>query len=185
MDIVTLLFVALGLSFDSFAISLTCGVVEDKIVFKSAIRVAIIMALFQGGFTVAGFFLGSFVSSELGVFDHWIAMGLLGFLGARTVFNGLSPATHGARNDITSLSSIITMAVGTSIDALAVGLSFAFLDINIWLAGFVIGTITFLASMTAIRIGKSAGKKLGPRSEIVGGLILIAIGLKILLEHLS
>jgi manganese efflux pump family protein len=185
MDIVTLLFVALGLSFDSFAISLTCGVVEDKIVFRSAIRVAIIMALFQGGFTVAGFFLGTFVSSGLEAFDHWIALVLLGFLGVRMVVNGLSPATDGARNDVTSLSSIITMAVGTSIDALAVGLSFAFLDINIWLAGFVIGTITFLASMTAIRIGKSAGKKLGPRSEIVGGLILIAIGLKILLEHLS
>ena len=94
MDIVTLLFVALGLSFDSFAISLTCGVVEDKIVFRSAARVAIIMALFQGGFTVSGFFLGTFVSSGLEAFDHWIAMVLLGFLGVRMVINGLSPASN-------------------------------------------------------------------------------------------
>ncbi|MBE0674413.1 MAG: manganese efflux pump [Bacteroidales bacterium] len=76
------------------------------------------------------------------------------------------------------------MAVGTSIDALAVGVSLAFLSLNIWLAGFLIGAVTFLASMTAIRIGKGAGKRLGPRVEIIGGVILILIGVKILLEHL-
>jgi manganese efflux pump family protein len=185
MDIITLFFVALGLSFDSFAISLTCGVVEDKIRFRAAVRVAVVMALFQGGFTIAGFFLGSVFSSGLETYDHWIAMGLLGFLGVRMVINGLAPEKNGKRSDITSIANIITMAVGTSIDALAVGISFAFLAINIWLSGLVIGTITFLASMVAIRLGKSAGKKLGQRAEIVGGLILIAIGVKILIEHLS
>jgi len=184
MDIITLLLVALGLSFDSFAISLTCGVVEDRIVFWSATKVAIIMAFFQGGFTVAGFFLGSFVSAELGIYDHWIAMALLGFLGLRMIINGMRPDPEYTRSDITSLLNIITMSVGTSIDALAVGISFAFLSINIWLSGFIIGAVTFLASMTAIRLGKAAGKKLGPRVEIVGGLILVGIGLKILLEHL-
>ena len=185
MDIITLFFVALGLSFDSFAISLTCGVVEDKIRFRAAVRVAVIMAIFQGGFTIGGFFLGSFFSSGLEAYDHWIAMGLLGFLGVRMVINGLAPERNGKRSDITSIANIITMAVGTSIDALAVGISFAFLAINIWLSGLVIGAITFLASMVAIRLGKSAGKKLGQRAEIVGGLILIAIGVKILIEHLS
>jgi putative Mn2+ efflux pump MntP len=184
MDLITLLLVALGLSFDSFAISLTCGVVEDKIGFWSAIKVAIIMAFFQGGFTVAGFFLGSVVSTELGIYDHWIAMVLLGFLGIRMIFNGLRPNPEIKRSDITSLPNIITMSVGTSIDALAVGVSFAFLSINIWLSGCVIGAVTFLASMTAIRLGKAAGKKLGSRVEIAGGLILVGIGLKIFLEHL-
>jgi manganese efflux pump family protein len=185
MDIVTLLLVALGLSFDSFAISLTCGVVEDKIIFRAAVRMAFIMAFFQGGFTVVGFFLGSIVSSRLESVDHWIAMGLLGFLGARMVINGLWPDKNGNKNDITSFPNIVTMAVGTSIDALAVGVSFAFLALNIWYAGFIIGAVTFLASMTAIRLGKSAGKKLGPRTEIIGGVILIAIGLRILYVHLA
>ncbi|MDQ1296854.1 MAG: manganese efflux pump family protein, partial [Bacteroidota bacterium] len=77
-----------------------------------------------------------------------------------------------------------SIALGTSIDAFAVGISFALLDVKIWVAGFIIGAVTFLASMTAIRIGKSAGEKLGQRVEIVGGVILVAIGLKIFLEHM-
>ena len=86
--------------------------------------------------------------------------------------------------DYTKPVELITVAVGTSIDAFAVGISFALLDIRIWLSGIIIGAVTFLASMTAIRIGKSAGKKLGQRVEIAGGLILIAIGMKIFLEHM-
>jgi putative Mn2+ efflux pump MntP len=184
MGILTLIAVAAALSFDTFAISLTCGVVDDRIIFRTAVRVALIMAFFQGAFTVVGFFAGSAVSDELGFIDHWIAMGLLSFLGIRMIINGLKSSGCVEKSDITSLPNVITMAVGTSIDALAVGVSFAFLSLNIWLAGFLIGTITFLASMTAIRIGKSAGKRLGSRVEIAGGLILIFIGIKILLEHL-
>jgi len=184
MDLITLFFVALGLSFDSFAISLTCGVIEDRIVFWSATKVAFIMAFFQGGFTVLGFFLGSVVSTTLGSYDHWVAMGLLSYLGVRMIIGGMKPELIRVRSDITSLPNIITMAVGTSIDALAVGVSFAFLSINIWFSGFLIGAVTFFASMVAIRIGKSAGKKLGPRVEVAGGIILVAIGLKILIEHL-
>lgn len=184
MDIFTLLVVAAGLSFDTFAISLTCGVVDARILFRMALRVASVMAIFQGGFTVIGFFAGSLITDGLAEFDHWIAMALLGILGVRMIINGLRSPEHARRSDVTSLLPIITMSVGTSIDALAVGISFAFLSINIWLAGTIIAGVTFLASMTAIRIGKSAGEKLGPRTEIAGGLILILIGLKILVEHL-
>ena len=86
--------------------------------------------------------------------------------------------------DFNKLPVLLTMAVGTSIDALAVGISFAFLEVQIWIAGLIIGTVTFLASMTAIRIGKSAGIHLGSRVEILGGVILALIGIKILVEHL-
>jgi len=86
--------------------------------------------------------------------------------------------------DYTKPLELITIAVGTSIDAFAIGISFAILDIRIWLSGIIIGAVTFLASMTAIKIGKSAGKRLGQRVEIAGGLILIAIGIKIFLEHM-
>lgn len=184
MDILTLLAIATGLSFDTFAVSLTCGVVDDRILFRMALRVAVIMAIFQGAFTVVGYFAGYVISDSLNSVDHWIAFLLLGFLGGRMIFNGLRSREE-KRSDITSLPSILTMAVGTSIDALAVGVSFALLSINIWLAGFLIAAVTFIASMVAIRIGKSAGKRTGPRVEILGGIILIAIGVKILLEHLS
>ena len=86
--------------------------------------------------------------------------------------------------DYTKWIVLITIALGTSIDAFAVGISFALLNVEIWIAGIIIGTVTFLASMTAIRIGKSAGEKLGQKVEIIGGLILIAIGIKIFLEHI-
>jgi putative Mn2+ efflux pump MntP len=86
--------------------------------------------------------------------------------------------------DFTNLIVLFTIAIGTSIDAFAVGISFAFLDVQIWISGIIIGAVTFLASMIAIRIGKSAGARLGQRFEIVGGIILIAIGVKIFLEHM-
>lgn len=185
MDIITLLAIALGLSFDTFAVSLTCGVIADRIVFRMAMRVAFIMAFFQGAFTVAGYFTGSVISDAVNSVDHWIALGLLSLLGGRMIINGLRAKDKEVSSDVTSLAGIVTMAVGTSIDALAVGVSFALLSINIWLAGLLIAAVTFVASMMAIRIGKTAGKKLGPRVEIVGGFILIAIGIRILIEHLS
>jgi len=185
MDIVTLTGIALGLSFDSFAVSLSCGVIESGIRFRNAIRVAIILALFQGGLTVLGFFLGSTVSQHIEKYDHWVAFGLLTILGARMVIEGLKAADKKENVDFTRWSVLLTMAVGTSIDAFAVGISFAFLKVQIWLAGLIIGAVTFLASMTAIRIGKSAGSRLGSRVEILGGLILAAIGARILIEHLT
>ncbi|MBM3419527.1 MAG: manganese efflux pump [Bacteroidetes bacterium] len=184
MDIVTLVAIALGLSFDTFAVSLACGVVNQRISFRAALKVAFFMALFQGTFTVAGYFAGSVISSAVSSVDHWIAFALLSFLGVRMIVNGIEPGLADRKGDITSLPSIVTMAVGTSIDALAVGVSFALLNINIWIAGFLIALVTFIASMTAIRLGKAARNRTGSRVEILGGLILIAIGVKILLEHL-
>lgn len=184
MDIITLLAIALGLSFDTFAVSLTCGAINEKIIFRTALRVAFVMALFQGAFAITGYFAGSFISDRLNSVDHWIAVALLGFLGGRMVYNSIRSEGLTNPGDVTSLPNVITMAIGTSIDALAVGVSFALLSVNIWAAGTVISVITFLASMTAIRIGKSAGKKLGPRVELMGGVILIGIGIKILLEHM-
>ncbi len=185
MDIVTLTAIALGLSFDSFAVSLSCGVIESGIRFRNAIRFAIILALFQGGLTVLGFFLGSTVSQHIEKYDHWVAFGLLTILGARMVIEGLKTADKRETVDFTRWSVLLTIAVGTSIDAFAVGISFAFLKVHIWLAGLLIGTVTFLASMTAIRIGKSAGSRLGSRVEIIGGLILALIGARILIGHLT
>lgn len=184
MDYFTILAIALGLSFDTFAVSLSVGVVRTHIIFRQATRVAIVFALFQGGLTIAGYFLGSIISNALKAMDHWVALILLAFLGLKMIYEGLKKSSEEETKDFRSTLVLLTLAVGTSIDAFAVGISFALLDVKIWEAGILIGSVTFLASMTAIRIGKSAGERLGNKVEIVGGVILIAIGIKIFLEHM-
>ena len=184
MDYFTILVIAIGLSFDTFAVSLSYGVVRSRILFLQASRIAIVLAVFQGGLTVAGYFLGSIVSDVLKATDHWIALGLLSFLGIKMIIEGLRKTKNEETKDFSRTIVLLTIALGTSIDAFAVGISFALLDVKIWEAGVVISAVTFLASMTAIRIGKSAGVRLGNKVEIIGGLLLIAIGLKIFLEHI-
>jgi len=184
MDTLTIIAIALGLSFDTFAVSLSYGVIRSKILFMEAARIAFVLALFQGGLTVAGYFLGSIISNSLKAADHWIALGLLSFLGIKMIIEGLKKTEERGSKDFSSTVVLLTIAVGTSIDAFAVGISFAILDVMIWKAGLLIGIVTFIASMTAIRIGKSAGERLGNKVEIVGGIILVAIGIKIFLEHM-
>jgi manganese efflux pump family protein len=184
MDYFTITAIALGLSFDTFAVSLSYGVMQNKIFFRQAVRIALVFAIFQGGLTIAGYFLGSIISESVKAADHWIALGLLSFLGAKMIIEGLKRNKDKEAKDYSKPIMLISVAVGTSIDAFTIGVSFAFLDVKIWLSGIIIGTVTFLASMIAIRIGKSAGNRLGNKVEIIGGLILIAIGIKIFLEHI-
>jgi putative Mn2+ efflux pump MntP len=184
MDYLTILVIALGLSFDTFAVSLSYGVIRSGILFRQATWIAIVLAVFQGGLTIAGYFLGSIFSDALKATDHWVALGLLSFLGIKMIIEGLKKTRDEAPKDYGSNIVLLTIALGTSIDAFAVGISFALLDVKIWEAGGVIGAVTFIASMTAIRIGKSAGVRLGNKVEIIGGLLLIAIGVKIFLEHM-
>jgi len=184
MDYVTILAIATGLSFDTFAASLSYGVVRYRILFRQAVRVAVILALFQGGLTVAGYFIGAIISNALKAVDHWVALALLAFLGIKMIVEGLRKGDQRESMDYSKLMVLFTIALGTSIDAFAVGISFALLDVKIWTSGIIIALVTFLASMTAIRIGKSAGETLGHKVEIIGGIMLIAIGIKIFLEHM-
>ena len=184
MDYFTLLAIALGLSFDTFTVSLSYGIVRNGIIFKQAIMVATLFAIFQGGLTIMGYFLGTIVSSPLKAIDHWIAFGLLVFLGMKMIISGLKSTSKKSKIDYNNMIVLFTIAIGTSIDAFAIGISFAMLNVLIWEAGILIGVVTFFASMAAIRIGKSAGERLGNKVEFVGGTILIAIGIKIVLEHI-
>ena len=183
MDYFSIFAIALGLSFDTFAVSLSYGVIQNKILFGQAARIALVLGIFQGGMAVLGYFLGSIVSEALKTADHWVALGLLSFLGVKMVIEGFKRKDENEMKDYSKTTVLVTVAIGTSIDAFAVGISFAILNIQIWQSGIIIGIVTFLASMTAIRIGKAAGERLGQRVEIIGGLILITIGLKIFLEH--
>jgi putative Mn2+ efflux pump MntP len=184
MDFITIVAVAVGLSFDTFAVSLSLGVVKNKILFRQAVPVAMILAVFQAGLLVTGYFLGSLISDFMKAADHWVALILLTFLGVRMITEGLKTKGSEEVRDYSKFLTILTLAVGTSIDAFAVGISFALLKIKIWYPAVIIGTVTFLASMIAIRIGKSAGNRLGGKAEIIGGIILVLIGIKIFLEHM-
>jgi putative Mn2+ efflux pump MntP len=183
MDFFTIIAVAVGLSFDTFAVSLSYGIVRNKILFMQAVRIALVLAIFQAGLLVTGYFLGSLISDSIKAADHWVALFLLSFLGIKMIVEGFLNRDREEIRKSDDHLTLITIGIGTSIDAFAVGISFALLEIRIWYSGIIIGAVTFLASMTAIRIGKSAGARLGSKVELAGGLILIAIGIKIFLEH--
>lgn len=183
MDFITIVAVALGLSFDTFAVSLSYGVVQNAIVFRRAMRIALVLAISQAGLLVLGFFLGSVISEIIRAADHWIALILLSFLGIRMIVESIKRKEDDEIRDMSKPAELLTAAFGTSIDAFAVGISFAILSIRIWYSAVIIGMVTFIASMIAIRLGKSAAFHLGKKVEIIGGLILITIGVKIFLEH--
>ncbi|MCL3782298.1 manganese efflux pump [Prolixibacteraceae bacterium JC049] len=182
MDFITLIVLALGLSVDSFAVSIGCGFSKSNICLKKSLIVASSLAIFQGLMPVIGWFLGSNVKEYVSDYDHWIAFILLTILGGKMIFE--KPDEEDSCSCSLSLGEVLMMSIGTSIDALVIGFSFAFLAVNITHTALVIGGITFIASMIGLSIGKKTGSRLGHKAMILGGIVLILIGLKILIEHL-
>lgn len=184
MGFITLFIIAIGLSFDSFAVSVSSGVIRNRIIFIDATKIALSLAVFQGSMPLMGWLLGSSINRSIAAFDHWIAFGLLGFLGLRMVITGLRENREDAVMDPLKPMVLLSLSLATSIDAFVVGVSFAFLEVRMVIAGLVIGSVTFIASMVGILFGKKIGSHLSHRMEVVGGIILFAIGIKILIEHL-
>ncbi|MCU0371512.1 MAG: manganese efflux pump MntP family protein [Bacteroidales bacterium] len=184
MGTITLLLIAVGLSFDTFAVSVSTGLTVSRIRFRTAVRVACILAFFQAVMPLIGWIAGELVAERIARFDHWIAFGLLFILGAKMIYESFREEDMNSNTDPLRFGSLVMMAIATSIDALVVGVSFAFVDQNIYWSIAVIGCITFLVAMLGMLFGKMVGGRLGKRMEIVGGLILIGIGIKILVEHL-
>ena len=185
MKTTTLLFIAIGLSFDTFAVSVSTGLVISRIKFLQAARVAIILTIFQTIMPFIGWFTGKQIELILSDYDHWIAFILLSLLGLKMICESFNKTESKNNFNPLKLSIVIGMAVATSIDALIVGVSFAFTGTNIYLSMLIIGMITFLASMLGMLFGKKVGHSLGKKMEIVGGMILIGIGLKILFDHIG
>lgn len=184
MDYFTIFILAFGLSFDSFAVSVTSGLSVPHIRFFEAARMAIILAIFQAIMPVLGWLLGSSMKNMLELIDHWIAFGLLSLVGGKMIIESFAMSENEKIKDPLRLKIIILLALATSIDALAVGFSFSiYLDKIFW-AVFIIGSITFIASMTGILIGKRTGPQINKYAEVIGGIILFGIGCKILIEHL-
>jgi putative Mn2+ efflux pump MntP len=183
MDILTIILIAVGLAMDTFAISIAKGIVIDHKRRKSAL----LLASFFGGFQILmptiGYFAGfSFREVIMGI-DHWIAFGLLTFIGSKMIYDS-TKKEDGKKDETVELHSLVTLSVATSIDALMVGLSFAFLQTSILEPILVIGLVTFSLSLMGFFFGCGLGRVFGNKIKIVGGLIIIAIGLRILLEHL-
>ena len=183
MDLLTLLTLAVGLAMDAFAVSICKGLAMREKVLKKGIIVGLWFGGFQALIPTIGFFLGTQFKDQITSIDHWIAFVLLGLIGINMVKEALSNDEEQADDSI-AVKEMFMLAVATSIDALAVGITFAFLNVHIVSAALMIGVCTFLISFVGVKIGNIFGTKYKSKAELAGGIILILLGFKILFEHL-
>lgn len=184
MGLFDIVVVAVGLAMDAAAVSLAAAASGFAGNGRAVFRLAFHFGLFQFMMPVLGWFLGVGFVSYFKAVDHWIAFGLLAFVGVRMILSGLDKSETVIQKDPSRGLTMVMLSLATSIDALAVGLSLAMLDINIWYPSVIIGVITSAMSLTAIALGKRLGKIFGKRMEMVGGLILVGIGSRILISQL-
>ncbi len=183
MDLGVVFLIGVGLSMDAFAAAICKGIsIEDKN-FKKGLIVSLLFGFFQMAMPVVGYFFGRAFYKSMKAYDHWIAFILLSIIGINMIKESRE---HDVKIDYTfDIREVVLLAIATSIDALAVGVSLAFLDVNIFYAAPIIGIITFVISLVGVKIGKIFGAKFKNTAELMGGLILIFLGVKILVEHLE
>ena len=185
MGLVEIILIAVSLAMDAFAVSICKGLSMKKMDWKKAIIIALYFGIFQGGMPLIGYLLGVGFEESIKFIDHWIAFGLLAFIGGNMIKEALSKNEDDEVDDKVDFKTMIVLAIATSIDALAVGVTFAFLNVNIVLAVSLIAAITFVISCIGVKLGNVFGDKYEKKAELAGGIVLILIGLKILLEHLG
>lgn len=185
LDPITTLLLAIGLAMDSFSVSICTGTGVDESRATAALRVGLVMGGFQAAMPVAGWLGGAALASHVASCDHWIAFGLLLAIGLRMIHEALTGAGEGTFLDATRWRVLLALGVATSIDALAVGVSYACLGSAILVPVLVIGAVTFGLSFAGVFLGCHAGELLRGRVPIFGGLLLIGIGVRILVEHLG
>lgn len=184
MSALEILLISIGLAMDAFAVSICKGLSMKSMNWKKAIIVGVYFGLFQALMPVIGYFLGTAFEEIVTKVDHWIAFGLLSFIGINMLKEAFGKNEENI-NDSVDFKTMAVLAIATSIDALAVGITFAFLKVNMLLAGIMIGIVTFAICVVGVKIGNKFGDKYERKAEVVGGLILIFMGIKILLEHLG
>ena len=184
MSLAELFVIAVGLSMDAFAVSVCKGLAMPKMNWKGALLVGLYFGGFQAAMPLFGYFLGSSFSLAIRAYDHWVAFILLSVIGANMVKESFSKEDECPDADL-DIKNMVLLAIATSIDALAVGVSFAALSVNIWLAAGFICCITFACCLVGHALGRRFGLLLGARAQLCGGAILVAIGVKILIEHLT
>ncbi|MGM9552992.1 MAG: manganese efflux pump MntP family protein [Faecousia sp.] len=184
MGLFDLFITAVALSMDAFAVSVSKGLSVKQVRLKHGLITGAYFGGFQALMPLIGFFLASSFAEYIKRFDHWIAFGLLVLIGANMLREALSKEEE-EMNDSFSFKTMLPLAIATSIDALATGVSFAVTDTNIWLAISLVGATTFAFSAAGVKIGNAFGLKYKSKAEVIGGLILILMGVKILAEHLT
>lgn len=186
MSTYTLVGIALGLAMDAFAVSIGAGVTLQTVSARQSFRLAWHFGLFQAIMPIIGWLAGLSIAVWIAPVDHWIAFGLLAAIGGKMIYEALRDADEERDAcDPTKGWSLVLLSIATSIDALAVGLSLALLNVSIWYPAVVIGLVAGALTTVGLQLGKRFGALLGRRMEVIGGLILIGIGVKILVEHLT
>lgn len=186
MDLWTIIPTALGLAMDAFAVSIAAGLTVPRVTGRHVFRIAWHFGLFQFMMPVIGWLAGRSLAGYIQAYDHWIAFGLLSFIGGKMLYEAFTATEEDRANrrDPTRGMLLITLAIATSIDALAVGLSLALLGVDIWLPSVIIGVITCVLCAVGIVFGSRLGSRVGKAADVFGGVVLIVIGLRILLTHL-
>ena len=185
MSLLSLFLLAAGLSMDAFAVSVCKGLALKKIEWKSAALVGLWFGAFQALMPLLGYLAGAQFRDIIAAYDHWIAFGLLLLIGGNMIREALFDREEALPDASLSAKAMLPLAIATSIDALAAGITFAFLSVQVWSAVLLIGLVTFLFSATGVRIGGVFGGRFEKKAEVLGGAILILLGTKILLEHLE
>ena len=184
MGLIELFLIAVGLSMDAFAVSVCKGLAMPKCTFKKAAIVGLWFGGFQALMPAIGYVLGAQFQEAIASIDHWIAFVLLALIGGNMIHEALDNDEEEADASL-DVKTMFLLAVATSIDALVIGITFAFLKVSIIPAVCFIGIVTFIISFAGVKIGNVFGARYKNKAEIVGGVILILLGLKILLEHLG
>ena len=179
-----ILIIGFGLAMDAFAVSVCKGLMMPRRNLKHALIIAGYFAVFQIGMPLIGYFVGAAFSGFVASVDHWIAFILLSLIGGNMIRESFHPEEDRIDDSVT-FRVMLPLAVATSIDALVTGVTFAFMSVSVWTAVLVIGAVTFLLCMIGVGLGRALGAKLKDRARLLGGAVLILIGLKILIEHLS
>ena len=182
MGIAELVIIAVGLSMDAFAVSIGKGLSLKQIKLRHVLSVGLWFGGFQALMPLIGYLLGATFTAVVSDFDHWIAFFLLGIIGFNMIRDSFSKEEEKHDDDL-SFRTMLMLAVATSIDALAVGVSFAFLSVDLWISVALIGLITFAFSAVGLKIGNIFGNKYKSKAEFTGGVVLVLMGVKILVEH--
>lgn len=184
MSFIEILLIALGLAMDAFAVCLGAGTTRFVNGPRPVFRLAFHFGLFQALMPVLGWLAGTRIQQFIASFDHWVAFGLLAFVGVRMIRSGFDANSEAHLTDPSRGGTLVMLAVATSIDAFAIGLSLAVLQVAVFLPALVIGVVAAALSLVGLSIGSQLGKAFGKRMEVVGGLILLAIGIRVILTHL-
>jgi len=182
MTLLEIIIVAVCLSMDTFAVAITLGLSAGKLRVRQVLIPACYFGFFQAVMPLLGYFAGVNFASRIQSFDHWIAFALLGFIGGKMIKDSFT------KDKVDAISfrfhSMLLLAIATSVDALAIGITFAFLEVGIFKAVVIIGTVTFCITAVGVKIGNVYGAKFRSKAEFLGGAVLIILGVKILIEHL-